>query len=65
MEDASTVPMFDISRERKHQSCMPTRHYHNGYEIFYLVSGDVCYFIEDKAYQVVGGVACQRKRRVL
>ncbi|MNO21230.1 Arabinose operon regulatory protein [compost metagenome] len=35
---------------------MPARHYHNGYEIFYLVSGDVCYFIEDKAYQLVGGV---------
>lgn len=50
------APKFDISREKKYHSSMPTRHYHNGYEIFYLVSGDICYFIEDKAYQVVGGV---------
>ncbi|MFC5701884.1 helix-turn-helix domain-containing protein [Cohnella faecalis] len=47
---------FDISREKKYQSSMPTQHYHNGFEIFYLVAGDVCYFINDKAYQVVGGV---------
>ncbi|GGG58916.1 AraC family transcriptional regulator [Paenibacillus radicis (ex Gao et al. 2016)] len=47
---------FDISRERKHDTSMPSRHYHNGYEIFYLVSGDISYFIEDKSYQVVGGV---------
>jgi AraC-like DNA-binding protein len=49
------VQKFDISREKKSQSSMPTRHYHNGYEVFYMVSGDICYFIEDKAYQVVGG----------
>lgn len=46
---------FDISRERKTDTSMPSRHYHNGYEIFYLVSGDISYFIEDKSYQVVGG----------
>ncbi|GIO70272.1 hypothetical protein BCV73_23590 [Paenibacillus sp. SSG-1] len=46
---------FDISRERKYNTSMPTRHYHNGYEIFYLVSGDISYFIEDQSYQVVGG----------
>jgi len=46
---------FDISRERKENTSMPSRHYHNGYEIFYLVSGDISYFIEDKSYQVVGG----------
>ncbi|GGD95944.1 helix-turn-helix domain-containing protein [Paenibacillus nasutitermitis] len=47
---------FHIDREKKYQSSMPSRHYHNGYEIFYLISGDICYFIDDKAYQVVGGV---------
>ncbi|MEI0737941.1 hypothetical protein VQ056_16810 [Paenibacillus sp. JTLBN-2024] len=26
-----------------------------GYEIFYLVSGDICYFIGDRAYQAVSG----------
>ncbi|GIP30015.1 hypothetical protein J23TS9_51450 [Paenibacillus sp. J23TS9] len=50
--EAST---FYIDRERKFQSSMPTHHYHNGYEIFYLVSGDICYFIDDKAYQAVSG----------
>ncbi len=49
------TPPFDISRERKYHSSMPTHHYHNGYEIFYLVSGDICYFVNDVAYQVVGG----------
>jgi len=47
--------LFYIDRERKRQSSMPSRHYHNGYEIFYLVSGDICYFIGDKAYQAVSG----------
>ncbi|MWV46785.1 AraC family transcriptional regulator [Paenibacillus sp. HJL G12] len=50
--EAST---FYIDRERKFQSSMPAHHYHNGYEIFYLVSGDICYFIDDKAYQAVSG----------
>lgn len=46
---------FYIDRERKKRSSMPSRHYHNGYEIFYLVSGDICYFIGDRAYQAVSG----------
>ncbi|MDQ0091534.1 AraC-like DNA-binding protein [Paenibacillus anaericanus] len=54
--DFYEAALFHIDRERKRHSSMPSRHYHNGYEIFYLVSGDICYFIDDKAYQVVGGV---------
>src|SRR5690606_17218195 len=45
----------DISREKKIQSTMPDRHYHDGYEILYLVSGNVYYSIEDKTYQVSNG----------
>ncbi|GGH09183.1 AraC family transcriptional regulator [Paenibacillus segetis] len=54
--DFYEAALFHIDRERKLYSSMPSRHYHNGYEIFYLVSGDTCYFVDDKAYQVVGGV---------
>ncbi|MFE4714198.1 helix-turn-helix domain-containing protein [Paenibacillus sp. NPDC056722] len=35
---------------------MPTTHYHDAYEILYLVSGELYYFIEDRTYQIVGGV---------
>jgi len=49
-------PKIDISREKKYQSTMPDQHYHNGYEIFYLVSGSISYFIEDKIYPVSAGM---------
>jgi len=54
--DFYEAALFHIDREKKLHSSMPSTHYHNGYEIFYLVSGDTCYFIDDKAYQVVGGM---------
>ncbi|MED5016089.1 helix-turn-helix domain-containing protein [Paenibacillus chibensis] len=47
--------MFYVDKGRKYQSSMPMHHYHDGYEIFYLVSGDICYFIGDQAYQAVSG----------
>lgn len=47
---------FDISREKKTHSSIPSLHYHDAYEILYVVSGDLYYSIEDKTYQVVGGV---------
>ncbi|MFU1793635.1 AraC family transcriptional regulator [Paenibacillus azoreducens] len=53
--DFYEASMFYIDRERKLQSSMPAHHYHDGYEIFYLVSGDICYFIDGKAYQAVSG----------
>ncbi|MCR2823494.1 AraC family transcriptional regulator [Lederbergia panacisoli] len=46
---------LDISREKKIHTTMPDRHYHDGYEILYLVSGNVYYFIEDKTYHVSNG----------
>lgn len=48
--------IFDISRERKVRSSMPSRHYHDAYEIFYLVSGDLSYFVGDKTYHLVSGM---------
>ncbi|GGG19866.1 AraC family transcriptional regulator [Paenibacillus aceti] len=47
---------FHISRERKTHSCIPSDHYHDAYEILYVVSGELYYFIGDRTYQVVGGV---------
>lgn len=50
-----SVP-FDVSREKKTHSSIPSLHYHDAYEILYIVSGDLYYSIEDKTYQIVGGV---------
>lgn len=47
--------LFDISREKKTVSSMPSNHYHDAYEILYLVSGDLYYFIEGNTYHVVSG----------
>ncbi|MBW8347827.1 AraC family transcriptional regulator [Bacillus sp. IITD106] len=49
-----TTPL-DISREKKIHTEMPDHHYHDGYEILYLVSGNVYYFIEGKTYHVTNG----------
>ncbi|WP_410769927.1 AraC family ligand binding domain-containing protein [Fontibacillus sp. BL9] len=47
---------FHISRERKTHSSIPSLHYHDAYEILYFVSGELHYFIENRTYQVVGGI---------
>ncbi|MEC0239606.1 AraC family transcriptional regulator [Paenibacillus dokdonensis] len=47
---------FDVCRKKLVYTSMPSRHYHDAYEILYFVSGDIYYFIGDKTYQVVGGV---------
>ncbi|WP_259391796.1 AraC family transcriptional regulator [Paenibacillus thiaminolyticus] len=48
--------IFNISRERKIRSSMPSRHYHDAYEIFYLVSGKLSYFVGDKTYHLMSGM---------
>ncbi|NWL86671.1 AraC family transcriptional regulator [Paenibacillus sp. 79R4] len=48
--------LFYISREKKTQSSIPSHHYHDAYEILYIISGELYYFIGDRTYQVVGGV---------
>lgn len=34
---------------------MPSKHYHDAYEIYYLVSGERRYFIKDRTYHVITG----------
>lgn len=46
---------FDIDRKKLIYTSMPARHYHNAYEIFYMLSGEVYYFVEDRTYQLVRG----------
>ncbi|AJS58857.1 AraC family transcriptional regulator [Paenibacillus sp. IHBB 10380] len=46
---------FYISRESKSHSSIPSVHYHDAYEILYLISGDLYYFIGNQSYQVVSG----------
>jgi AraC-like DNA-binding protein len=47
--------LFDVSRKKQVYTSMPSRHYHDAYEILYLISGDCYYFIGDRTYQVAGG----------
>ncbi|KOY16300.1 AraC family transcriptional regulator [Paenibacillus xylanivorans] len=47
--------LFDISRKKQVYTSMPSSHYHDAYEILYLISGDFYYFIGDRTYQVAGG----------
>jgi len=46
---------FEISRKKQVYTSMPSRHYHDAYEILYLISGDLYYFIGDRTYQVAAG----------
>lgn len=48
--------LFNISRKELVYSSMPASHYHDAYEIFYLISGDLYYLIGDHTYQVVSGM---------
>lgn len=48
--------LFYISREKKIHSSIPSHHYHDAYEILYIISGELYYFIGDRTYQVVSGV---------
>mgnify|MGYP001492355026 CR=1 FL=1 len=46
---------FYISKESKSSTSIPTVHYHDAYEILYLISGELYYVIENQSYQVVSG----------
>ena len=35
---------------------MSARHFHDNYEIYYLLSGEICYFIKDETYHIKPGV---------
>jgi len=40
---------------RKSNTQMPNTHIHDSYELYYLVSGEISYFIEDNVYKVKKG----------
>lgn len=40
---------------RDHEYTMPSKHFHNEYEIYYLLEGERYYFIEDQTYLVNKG----------
>lgn len=47
---------FSIEYLREQESAnMPARHYHEQYEIYYQLSGERVYFIEDRVYRVNAG----------
>ncbi|MCX7711083.1 MAG: AraC family transcriptional regulator [Clostridia bacterium] len=53
--DRFEVPFF-IERQRTTSNFnMPGNHYHNAYEIYYLLEGERLYFIKDKTYHVRKG----------
>ncbi len=48
-------PPFYIDRQKRGSMSMATPHYHNTYEIYYLLEGRRNYFIENRTYPVVKG----------
>jgi AraC-like DNA-binding protein/mannose-6-phosphate isomerase-like protein (cupin superfamily) len=51
-----TYPGLEIEQCKRHEPCsMPMYHYHDGYEIYYLLSGSRNYFIDEINYRVEKG----------
>jgi len=46
---------FYIGRQKQGNTSMPACHYHNTYEIYYLLEGRRNYFIQNRTYPVVKG----------
>ena len=47
---------FEIEQCKRQEPCsMPLYHYHDSYEIYYLLSGARHYFIKDRTYRVEKG----------
>ena len=44
-----------VRNERSSIIDMKTSHYHDGYEIYYLVNGNVRYFLDNKVYDLIPG----------
>ncbi|MCD9024936.1 AraC family transcriptional regulator [Cohnella silvisoli] len=49
-------PHFYISRKNITKSAMPNLHYHDGYEILYLISGELSYLIKETTYHILNGM---------
>lgn len=45
---------INYNKVQKHTD-MPMYHYHNSYEIYYLLSGERYYFIKDRTYHIIKG----------
>jgi len=57
---------FEIEQCKRHEPCsMPAYHFHDSYEIFYLLSGTRNYFINDRTYKVEKGDLVLINRRNL
>ncbi|MFP4017245.1 MAG: helix-turn-helix domain-containing protein [Halanaerobiales bacterium] len=52
--DNKLLTIEHVSREGGSHT-MPAKHYHEGYEIYYLLEGERYYFIEDRTYRVRKG----------
>ncbi len=46
---------FSITRRRSLSHNMPSNHFHSTFELFYLVSGERCFFIKDRTLQIKEG----------
>jgi len=53
-EVKSGIFVEKLKREKKYD--MPIQHYHDAYEIYYLVSGERKYFIKDSIYKITPGM---------
>jgi len=56
MSQRSLLDQFRVIRNiRSARINMVTSHYHDGYEIYYLIKGNVRYFLDNKVYDLVPG----------
>lgn len=53
--DKFSVPFFIERQKSSSNFGMPSNHYHNAYEIYYLLEGERFYFIKDKIYHIKKG----------
>ena len=45
--------MIKVAISRNERHIMPTSHFHEYYELYFLISGDVTHFVEENTYRVV------------
>lgn len=55
IKTALSKPLQVEYRQINQPFTMPLNHYHEAYEIYYLISGERYYFITDKTYHVIPG----------
>jgi len=50
-----TIKSIYINQSQNHTACMVEQHYHNSYELYYLLDGQRNYFIKDRIYSIKKG----------